>query len=340
MMGGSMMVGVPVPFVNGSHPVVAAVRDAVQHYTVTRPDRARYPVAVLRSQVVAAWHSWHTSPTRRTDVGSVLPALLGDCHDTASALDGAGRREAHAVLADVYCLAQHVLVNAAEPELMWLVAERSMNAARAADEPVALAGAAWTVGMVLRAAGRMDESLALVDEAAALLEPSLPEAPHDRRGLWGALQLHAASTLARAGREGDAWARWDRAEDTARRLPPGYAHSWSMFSVGNVALHGISVTVDLWKSRDALRRAESLDPSTIPSRERRGRLFVEMARGHHAAGERIAATRLLSRACDEGVDAVRWSPAARVIVTDLRAKPPAMVRQDVADLVARIGVPG
>lgn len=138
--------------------------------------------------------------------------------------------------------------------------------------------------------------------------------------MWGALQLHAAATLARAGREGDAWAHWDRAADLARRLPAGYAHPWTMFSTANVDLHGISLTVDLWKSRDALRRAESVDPSTIPSRERRGRLFVEMGRGHHAAGERVAATRLLLRACDEGVDAVRWSPAAQAIVDDLRNK--------------------
>lgn len=251
-------------FAHGWHPVVPAVRDAVQRYTVIRPDQAPFPVAVLADRAVAAWRTWHTSPTRRTDVGTVLPALLSDCHDAAAAGEDTERRAAHAVLADAYRLAQHVLVNAAEPELMWLVAERSMNAARIADEPVALAGAAWTVGMVLRTAGRMDEALALVDEAAGVLEPSLPDAPDDWRGLWGALQLHAASTLARIGREGDAWARWDRAADTALRLPDGYAHPWSMFSGANVDLHGISLTVDLWKSRDALRRAELLDPATIP----------------------------------------------------------------------------
>jgi hypothetical protein len=89
------------------------------------------------------------------------------------------------------------------------------------------------------------------------------------------------------------------------------------------------MTVDLWKSREALRRAEQIDPATIPSRERRGRFFVEMARGHFGARDRVAATRLLLLACDEGVDAVRWSPAARVIVDDLVARPPLAVRDDV-----------
>jgi hypothetical protein len=76
------------------------------------------------------------------------------------------------------------------------------------------------------------------------------------------------------------------------------------------------------------------DPAAIPSRERRGRFYVELARGHFAAKDRIAATRLLLLACDEGVDAVRWSPAARVIVDDLVGRPPTAMREDVRRLAA------
>jgi len=36
----------------------------------------------------------------------------------------------------------------------------------------------------------------------------------------------------------------------------------------------------------------------------------------------MAATRLLLAACDEGIDAVRYSPAARAIVDDLQERPP------------------
>ncbi len=107
---------------------------------------------------------------------------------------------------------------------------------------------------------------------------------------------------------------------------------------GNLRLHAASLTVDLWKSREALRKAESIEPASILSRERRGRLFVEMARGHHATGGRIAATRLLLLACDEGVDGVRYSPAARAIVDDLAYNAPPAVRADVQALTARIGL--
>lgn len=321
----------------GRHPSVAGIKAVVQRHSVLTVDRAPFPVAVLRDRCATAWRLWHTSTDRRTDVGALLPDLIGDCQAAAATLAGQEQRAAQAVLADAYHLAQHVLVNAAEPELLWLVVDRGMAAAQVADTPLALAGAAWTVGMMLRGDGRMDEALRLVGDASRLLEPRLPDAPADWRGMWGALQLHAAVTAARVGREGDAWAYWDRADAVSRRLPAGYWHPWTAFGAANTALHGVSLTVDLWKSREALRRAERIDPATITSRERRGRFFVELARGHHASGDRTAATRLMLRACEEGVDAVRWSPAGQIIVDDLVAHPPTTTRDEVRTLAEQVG---
>jgi transcriptional regulator with XRE-family HTH domain len=338
-LAGDQSIRIPPRLAYGEHPSVAAIREVVQRYTLAPvPDRPPEPVAALRHRVAAAWRTWHTSPTRRTDVGVALPALLTDCQHAAVLHEGGDRRAAHAVLAESYHLTQHVIVNAAEPELLWLVVERGMAAAQIADEPLALAGAAWTVGMMLRTAGRMDEAVTLVRQGADLLEPRLPDAPEEWLGMYGALYLHAAQTEARAGREGQAWAHWDRAEQAARQLPDGYAHPWTVFGRANTDLAAVSLTVDLWRSREALRRAETIEPSTIPSRERRGRLYVEMARGYHAADERIAATRLLLAACDEGVDAVRYSPAGRAIIDDLRERPPRAIREDVRTLAIRLGL--
>ena len=171
-------------FAYGEHPTVPAIRDAVQRYSLMTQGAGPPPLATLRERVAAAWRDWHQSPNRRSDVGAVLPRLLVDSQDAVAALDGQARREANAVLAEAYHLAQHVLVNAAPPELLWLVVERGMTAAQAADQPLALAGAAWTVGNMLRIGGRMDEALNLVHEAADLLERWQPAAawgePHRR----------------------------------------------------------------------------------------------------------------------------------------------------------------
>jgi transcriptional regulator with XRE-family HTH domain len=320
------------------HPASTGIRDVVYRYQLLRPAGEPEPIDILRSRLVDAWAAWHGSRTRRTDVGAIIPQLLADCQHAALAFEGPDRRAAHALLANAYTLAQHVLVNATEPELLWLLVERGMAAAQIADDPMSLAGAAWTVGMMLRVGGRADEALSLATDAAGILEPYLPDAPDDWRGMWGALQLHAALTSARAGRDGEAWAFWDRSAEAVRALPPAYAHGWTKFGGPVNDLTAVSLTVDLWKSREALRRAEQLDPAAIPSRERRGRLFVEMARGHHVADERIAAANLLLAACDEGVDAVRYSPAARAILDDLRERPPRSIREEVRTLSIRVGL--
>jgi transcriptional regulator with XRE-family HTH domain len=317
---------------------VPDIRAAVLRYNITVPDKPPYPTAVLAARASAAWALWHTSPQRRETVGALLPALLVDCQDAAASLTGDAQRSAYRVLVDVYHLTQHVLVNAAEPQLLWVVVDRAMTAAQMADDPLTIAGAAWTVGMMQRGSGQMDAALHLVNEASRHLEPVLADAGDEARAMWGALQLHAAITLARTGRDGEAWAAWDRAQQAALRLPAQYFHPWTIFGAANVDLHGISLTVDLWKSRDALRRAENVDPDQLPSRERRGRLFVEMARGYYANNDRVSATRMLLRACDEGTDAVMWSPAARLIVDDLTARPPTVVRADVTALAGKLGV--
>jgi hypothetical protein len=54
-----------------------------------------------------------------------------------------------------------------------------------------------------------------------------------------------------------------------------------MFGAANVKLHAVSISADLSKSGEAHGHAEQIDPDEIPSRERRGRLGVEIARAYH-----------------------------------------------------------
>jgi hypothetical protein len=202
-------------------------------------------------------------------VGRILPRLVTDARIAARTAQGQDRRAASAVLADVYALVQHEVVWASEAELTWMAADRAMSAAQDADTPAALAEAAWTLGTVQRSAGDTDGAPMLATEAADLLEPRLEDVGDELRGMYGALQLHAATTAARAGREGDAWRHWDAARATAGRLPGGYYHPWTMFGAANVKLHAVSIAADLSRSAEARNHAEDIDPEQIPSRERR-----------------------------------------------------------------------
>jgi hypothetical protein len=223
--------------------------------------------------------------------------------------------------------------------LTWAVADRAMTAAQEADTPSALAGAAWTLGMVQRSAGDNDGALNLARDASALLESSLHNGDNELRALAGALKLHAAATCARAGREGDAWRYWDQASVIADRLPDGYHHSWTMFGRSNVALHAVSIAADLSKSQEARTRAELIDPDSIPSRERRGRLGVEIARAYHLKRDYPAVLHWLEHAYQTAADSVHYSPSARQMASDLVDHGGPLISRRARTLAASLSLP-
>lgn len=297
------------------HAAIPAIREAVRSPLLTVTD-VRVDVPTLAARVSQAWRLWHGSPTHRTDVGRILPALVRDARIAARVADAEDRRTANAILSDVYALVQHELVWAAEPELIWVVADRGVSAAHTADRPISLASAAWTLAIVQRSMGDLDGAVELANEAADLLSARLEDGPVELQAMYGALQLHAATSSARGGREGDALRYLDEARLTAERLPPGYHHPWTQFGTSNVAVHAVSVRADLSKSAAARDEARQIDPDTIPSLERRARLMVETARTYHRQRDYSATLDWLERAYPVCNDSVHYSPQARQMASD------------------------
>jgi hypothetical protein len=125
------------------------------------------------------------------------------------------RREANAVLAEAFSLAQFYL--AYRP-----AAERGMLAAQESEDPTAIAGAAWLLAQAHRDAGDWDAADHVNLEALRMLEPLIPGGGTDLRAMTGALYFEAAYTAARAGRNGNAWHYWDKAKHVADHLPASY----------------------------------------------------------------------------------------------------------------------
>src|SRR6266566_1712664 len=286
-LGGATSVAV-ASFARIPHDAIPAIREAVRDPMLSAP-AGPTDMSGLADRAADAWRIWHTSAEHRTDVGRVLPRLVTDAR---------------------------IAARASTAELTWTVADRAMLAAQEADTPEALAGAAWTLGMVQRSAGDTEGALTLATDAAALLEPRLEGGSPEIRALAGAMRLHAAATCARAGREGDAWRHWDTARQIAESLPDHYHHPWTMFGPSNVALHAVSLNADLSKSAEARSQAEQIDPDTIPSRERRGRLAVEVARSYHQRRDYTATLHWLEQAHHTSADSVRYSPTARQMAAD------------------------
>ncbi|MEV1241619.1 helix-turn-helix domain-containing protein [Nonomuraea sp. NPDC050022] len=336
-LGGNTTIPISA-FARIPHEAVPAIREAIRAPMLTIAEQPQQ-VAALRQRTADAWQLWHTSRTHRTDVGRVLPSLIRDVRASTRQTSGQERRDAHAVLADLWALVQHVIVWASEPELIWVVADRAMAAAQEADQPAALAGAAWTYAIVQRSGGDTDAALTLALDAAGLLRDRLDDGDEELRALYGAMQLHAATTAARAGREGDAWRFWDEAEAVARRLPTGYHHSWTQFGGSNVALHAVSIGADLTKSASAKDRAERIDPDSIPSRERRARLHVEIARTYHQRRDWSSMLDWLQQAYAISHDSVHFSPTGRLMASDAVDQGGPLIERRARGFAQELGLP-
>lgn len=331
----------PVPLGRLAHPGMPEVWSAVMNRALAPSLRPAAPVdpALLQGRADQSWKLWHKSAYNRSEVGALLPELIRDGEAAVRALDGDQRRAALVALSDIYRLTGQATAYIAPAELAWVVADRALAAAQDADQPAAIAASAWAMGNILRETSYPEEALRVVTEAADLIRPHLDGAPDDWRGIYGALQLHAAVTVAREGREGDAWRYWDKGDQVAKSLPANYVHPSTVFGRANVDFHAVSVATDLRKSAKALGLADDIDPDIMPSRERRARLWVEVARGHLQRGDRTAALHVMKLAYEIGAETVSYTPSARQAIAELWRSAPRAMRKEAGTLAAAVGVP-
>ncbi|GGY07536.1 helix-turn-helix domain-containing protein [Streptomyces minutiscleroticus] len=321
------------------HPGMPAIWEAImQRPFLASSTEAPPDPAILQGRVDQSWRLWHTSERNRTEVGALLPNLIKDGETAVRALDGAERRTALVALSDTYRLTGQATAYIAPAELAWVVADRALTTAQEADDPGAIAAAAWNMGNILRETAYPEEALRVVTEASALIRPHLDDGPDDWRGIYGALQLHAAVTHAREGAEGAAWLAWQKGNEVAKSLPASYVHPSTVFGRANVDFHEVSVATDLRASSKAIDLASDIDPLTMPSRERQARLWVEVARGHLQRGEHTAALHVMKLAYDIGAETVRYTPSARTAAADLWRNAPRAMRSEAGGLAEKVGV--
>jgi hypothetical protein len=119
---------------------------------------------------------------------------LHDVRVAVRAVDGGQRRALLAAQAQVYHLTQLFLSFQPARELVTLTGDRAMTAAQDADDPRAMAAAAWYLNHVYRDAGQQHEArVQLAHDTASLLRPA---DRNDDRALYGLLNLAVALSRA------------------------------------------------------------------------------------------------------------------------------------------------
>jgi transcriptional regulator with XRE-family HTH domain len=324
--------------VNGpEHPALASVRDSVNRFAWS-DDMPPQPLEQIKGRLAAAWRARHQASDHRTVLGALLPDLVRDAERAALTYEGDERRQAHALLAEVLGLAQMFLAYQPAAELLWRVADRAMVAAQESGDPEALACAGWFLCQVHRDAGDWDTAMAVTLDVVSALEARTADARPNLLALWGALNFEAAYTAARAGEEGRAWRYWDQADRVAQRLPKSFYQPQTSFSRVIMGAHAVTVAVELQKSGEAVRQAGRLDPMAIPSKPRRARHLIEVARGHYGKGDNQATVAALRQAYESAPETIRFNGYARHITLDLLDDGPRSLRNDVHDLALKVGL--
>ena len=322
--------------VGPGHAHLPAVREALNRWPIG-VDAEPQPLEHIRARLDSAWRARHAAPDHRTVIGALLPALIRDAQHATRSSDGGQRRQAQAVLADVLGLTQMFLAYQPAGDLLWRTADRAMLAAQESADPLALAGATWFAAAAHRDSGDWDTAMAITLDTLRAVKPDLPDAPDELLAMWGALQVEASHTAARAGEAGKAWHHLDIADGVAKRLPAGFYQRWSSFSGVIMGPHAVTVEVELRKGGHALRHADRSNPGAIPSRPRRARHLIEVARGHHLRNDKPATVGTLDLAYETAPETIRYNGFARSMVLEM-LEGPAAHRRRAHDLAVRVGL--
>lgn len=307
------------------------------------PPRAAEPCPppLLRERVESAWRMWQSSPTRFTDAGGVLPALIGDVEHAARAnrSEPEAHREVLRAAADLYFLLRSYLRRTGRVDLSLMAADRAVRAAEDADDPLRIAAAQWNLGHVLLAAGEPDGAEQIALQGAEAMH-ELAEASADLRAkaMEGALQLVAVIA---ASRRRQWWAARDRLHDLAApvaRITGEGNVMWTAFGPTNVELHDVSVSMEAGDAAEGLHRADEIDTRPLLSREREFTFTLEVARCYDLRREDAAVLLYLLDLEQMAPEDLARAPLARDMVLGLMRRARAMQARQAEALAGRMGL--
>ncbi len=247
----------------------------------------------------------------------VLPGMVARASESErTGPVGAGRA------AGVWVLVSQLAVKEGEMDMAAAFAVRAGTAARRSGRPVLLAAAARAAATPLRRTGCADTALQLLGEAHDALDTALRPAAAvlDASGM---VALTAAYTAAQAEMPSAAEQFASLAEHTAARLlrDCGRLPAGGELSPAQCLLYRVGIHQKLGEVDRALAYAAGLEPTALPTPERRARAATDTARALLAADDvptAFAQLQLVERAAPQ--EARR--PSVRALSAEVAARRP------------------
>lgn len=291
----------------------------------------------LNSQIDAARDAWFTSPSKYSDVLRVLPDLVVN---SERAVHEHGRSaQACRQVSELYQLARQVLKHLGRVDLGDMVSDRAMRYAEETEDPLLIAAATWSLGHAMLSDDMPAGALDVAMMGSAALEPLLPDGTPEHFSLYGGLVLVATIASLRTG---DPWRARELLREPARkaalRVGDGHNYHDTVFGPTNVAIHAVSVEYEQGEISEALRLADDVDISPIPSLERKTSHLYDVARCYDSRNNDASVfvhLKMAERLCPQDFQHNR---DVRSMVTTLvkRAKP--SYAPEVREFAGRIGL--
>ena len=299
--------------------------------TGTLPDLSSLAAAVARAKR-------DYQACRYSSVANDLPALLSRLQEACALLDGQAQLQAYTLSAEAHHVAASILLKAGDRGLGWLAADRSMQAARASEDPVTIASSARIITHAMTDSKHYKAATDTAGTLAAQLDRDVSAHDPESLSVYGSLLLRGAIAAAQNDNRRGADELLTEAEDAAARLGDDRNLRWTAFGPTNASLHRVNIAVTLGDAGTAIDVARTVDLGKIDVTERKASFLMDTARAFLQCARHERAYLALRAAEEIAPEEITGRPSARRLVSDLMTTAPLSVQRQAEDFARRIGV--
>ena len=276
----------------------------------------RGDVTNLVSRAKATYRRYQA--TGYEEAGRLLPRLIRDV-EAASQPDGGTNRQMCRARALVYDTTATLLNRVGEHSLAWVAADRAVTAAAQAADPLLAALGAYRLAYVLPGRRHPQQAVEVALSAAQALERFLSAASAEHLSMYGGLHLAAASAAAATYDQPLTLSLLRTAHKVAERIGGDANFMGTGFGPVNVAIHTMSVSVQLGDAATAISIGESLHDQALPPGliGRRTQIQLDLARAYAMRRHDAAAVNALLVAEGLSPQLVRFDERTRDLITGL-----------------------
>jgi transcriptional regulator with XRE-family HTH domain/tetratricopeptide (TPR) repeat protein len=293
-------------------------------------------IAVLTAEANQARRQYQAC--RYAELLAHLPQLLTRLYAACMALTGDDRRQALVLSADTHHVAAGLLLKLDDRGLAYLAADRSMRAAQASEDPIAVGASARIITHTLMNGSRLAAAVSTANDYAARLDRDMPSHTSESLSVYGSLLLRGAVAAAKHDQRATAHDMLDEADDAAQRLGTDGNLYGTAFGPTNAKLHRVNIAVTLGDAGTAVDVARNIDLNAIDVTERKAALLIDTARAFLQWGRHEKAYTALRAAEEIAPEEVADRPSVHLIVRELVATAPLTLRRDAEEFATQIGV--